>query len=845
MSGGLAGMTGRGNGGIGGAVGRAARTASRDVAHAIEVRVSRAARGLARWALGGVLSGHLSESFQALIQRAFVTAVGNQQPATPQMMQANKGWIFAANRQIAGRAARVKEILELVQRMPGLAHKISRIHDHAILQLLEEPNPDEPGTIFRWRQVLQLNTTGRNYVLVQPEVWDLSPVLGKPFTVSRIKHMRLLEPDRVQVAATTDRYGAAFYYSSPLGLGMQAYPPAPVTRAEREAWKANPYAFVYRATLPAADSYDGGSPITAGDNAISILQQLGGLWRNQLANGIHAGLIFYLLENTDDPVRFERTIQMLKAGIGKAGEPMALPDKKFRVQESPVKMEHLGYEEMAQLARQEALAVSGASDGIVGLVADVNRANSEGLERILSIGTIDPLLSVLASAFNMYVVPLFAGQSDSARYRLRYEAAAWMDDVTQVDRLEKLVKAGIYTANEAREDMGKPRHKDGDELILASKSVTVDGTDIPLTETGTPLGKGKGTGKGAGKEVAAGTEAAKAGADDADAGADAADEGADGAKDGAKKKRAARQARRGGRAIIVADHPLTSADARAEKLRALSEARRTREAALRRTLAPIFKAWGRETCELVREHGVDAFRASPDQRARGTRDSLTDVGERWQDALAAALAPWIEETARAAAERAAGDYDAEYELALDADDVGGVLERFAEGRADDAAALIAATQLARVEDVLSTAGGEGWTVDDTVIALEGIFPAGANASELRTIATTEAGIASGNGVDTAARKIDATTATPLGMMWLSRRDNKVREDHVAADGQVVARGELFTVGGASLRFPGDEACADLAQLANCRCDAVIVPLEKAAEGAGEGAAALAGAGAEE
>jgi hypothetical protein len=838
MSGALGGMTGRGNGGIGGAIVRVAQARSRDVAYAIESRVSRTARSLARWALGGILSGNLSETFQAIIQRAFITAVGNQQPATPQMMQANKGWIFAANRQIAGRAARVKEILELVQRMPGLAHKISRVHDHAILQLLEEPNPDEPGTIFRWRQVLQLNTTGRNYVLVQPEVWDLSPVLGKPFTVSRIKHMRLLEPDRVQVAATTDRYGAAFYYSSPLGLGMVPYPPAPVTRAEREAWKANPYAFVYRATLPAADSYDGGSPVIAADNSISILQQLGGLWRNQLANGIHAGLIFYLLENTDDPVRFERTIQMLKAGIGKAGEPMALPDKKFKVQESPVKMEHLGYKEMAELARQEALAVSGGSDGIVGLVKDVNRANSEGLERILSIGTIDPLLSVLASAFNMYVVPLFAGQSDSARYRLRYEAAAWMDDVTQVDRLEKLVKAGIYTANEAREDMGKPRHKDGDELILASKSVTVDGTEIPLTETGTPLGKGKGAAAASG---AAGTQAAKDGADAADAGAET-------AKDGAKKKRAARQAR----AVLLAEHPLGAPEARTEKLRALDEARRTREATLRRTLAPLFKAWGRETCELVREHGVDAFRAIPrDGTAgaqildRGKRESLADVGTRWQDALAAALEPWIEETALAAAERAAGDYDAEYEFALDADDVGGVMERFAEGRATDAAALIAATQLTRVEDVLSAAGAEGWTVDDTVIALEGIFPASANASELRTIASTEAGIASGNGVNTAARKLEATSATPIGMMWLSRRDNKVREDHAAADGQVVARGEMFTVGGASLRFPGDEACADLAQLANCRCDAVIVPLEKAAEGAVALGESLVGATAEE
>lgn len=57
--------------------------------------------------------------------------------------------------------------------------------------------------------------------------------------------------------------------------------------------------------------------------------------------------------------------------------------------------------------------------------------------------------------------------------------------------------------------------------------------------------------------------------------------------------------------------------------------------------------------------------------------------------------------------------------------------------------------------------------------------------------------------------------------WLTAQDERVREDHVAADGQVVKMGKKFSVGGEELRQPGDPS-GSAAQVVNCRCTVLPV-----------------------
>jgi uncharacterized protein with gpF-like domain len=56
--------------------------------------------------------------------------------------------------------------------------------------------------------------------------------------------------------------------------------------------------------------------------------------------------------------------------------------------------------------------------------------------------------------------------------------------------------------------------------------------------------------------------------------------------------------------------------------------------------------------------------------------------------------------------------------------------------------------------------------------------------------------------------------------WLASFDERTRETHAMANGQVVAIGEMFKVGGDEMPAPGQGA--DPAENCNCRC--TILPV---------------------
>ncbi len=55
--------------------------------------------------------------------------------------------------------------------------------------------------------------------------------------------------------------------------------------------------------------------------------------------------------------------------------------------------------------------------------------------------------------------------------------------------------------------------------------------------------------------------------------------------------------------------------------------------------------------------------------------------------------------------------------------------------------------------------------------------------------------------------------------WLTAEDDRVREEHVEADGQTVPIDQPFDVGGEALDYPGDPAGSD-AMVCNCRCTVI-------------------------
>ena len=56
----------------------------------------------------------------------------------------------------------------------------------------------------------------------------------------------------------------------------------------------------------------------------------------------------------------------------------------------------------------------------------------------------------------------------------------------------------------------------------------------------------------------------------------------------------------------------------------------------------------------------------------------------------------------------------------------------------------------------------------------------------------------------------------VGEQWLATADDRTRDHHSVADGQVVAVGQRFEVGGEYLRYPGDPQVS-ASNIVNCRC----------------------------
>lgn len=93
-----------------------------------------------------------------------------------------------------------------------------------------------------------------------------------------------------------------------------------------------------------------------------------------------------------------------------------------------------------------------------------------------------------------------------------------------------------------------------------------------------------------------------------------------------------------------------------------------------------------------------------------------------------------------------------------------------------------------------------------------------------TISSTRAHLISRTETHTAANEGAVTAAGELGIEltkeWVSAGDDRVRDDHADVNGQTVAMGEDFDVGGEAMRYPGDPD-GSAANVINCRCAVIF------------------------
>mgnify|MGYP003498436723 CR=1 FL=1 len=153
---------------------------------------------------------------------------------------------------------------------------------------------------------------------------------------------------------------------------------------------------------------------------------------------------------------------------------------------------------------------------------------------------------------------------------------------------------------------------------------------------------------------------------------------------------------------------------------------------------------------------------------------------------------------------------------------------FINARANQLAGHVTTTTYNSIQQAMVDGVAAGESIDDIAARIRKVF---AQASEQRavTIARTEV-ISAYNGAATqGAMELDPDVVA--GQEWIATRDGRTREPHAAADGQVVAIGEPFLVGGNEAAYPCDPALpAD--ETVNCRCAVAFLTPDEMAEIAG-------------
>jgi uncharacterized protein with gpF-like domain len=126
-------------------------------------------------------------------------------------------------------------------------------------------------------------------------------------------------------------------------------------------------------------------------------------------------------------------------------------------------------------------------------------------------------------------------------------------------------------------------------------------------------------------------------------------------------------------------------------------------------------------------------------------------------------------------------------------------------------ASIANTTRQQIVNAVEAGYSDGLGVAEIAKSIRGRLPE-FTSSRSAMIARTETHGAANFGANEAAQE----TGLQLRKEWISASDDRTRDDHRAADGQIVGMDEPFIVGGERLMYPGDPR-GSAEQVVNCRC----------------------------
>lgn len=159
----------------------------------------------------------------------------------------------------------------------------------------------------------------------------------------------------------------------------------------------------------------------------------------------------------------------------------------------------------------------------------------------------------------------------------------------------------------------------------------------------------------------------------------------------------------------------------------------------------------------------------------------------------------------------------------------GVKRKFSTILEEEAVDYAITSSLSRVEGVSSTtikiarriiARGIENSLSLTQIGKD--LQSSASAVTARSRGTTIARTEIHTAANVSAHKLATSSGVSLRREWISSNDDRTRDDHAGADGQIVGAEQEFSVGGEAMMYPGDPS-GSAENVVNCRCVVAYVP----------------------
>ncbi len=154
-----------------------------------------------------------------------------------------------------------------------------------------------------------------------------------------------------------------------------------------------------------------------------------------------------------DKEAYKRVMALVRqrySGVKKAGTPMVFDNNLMldQLRSNPAEMD---FQNSAKMTRDEILAIFGVPPILAGEVGSANRSNAEAQERIFQKYTILPKLTNIEQGLNKDLVPEF---DDTGKTFLEFENPVPQDELIAIKRNTANITSGVVSPNEVREQIG-------------------------------------------------------------------------------------------------------------------------------------------------------------------------------------------------------------------------------------------------------------------------------------------------------------------------------------------------------------------------------------------------------